>query len=147
MWKGFVMAKYIGNVVVIEETNLPALFYFKYLAESYDKETKCPPVQYYDEIDKQGLDKTFTMMLEETDSIDKTSESEIRSSIIRKMNTIIQDVTKTVWHGFKYNVIHENVKDEGLAKKQSQVIAKMIKNHEAPYDDIFTKYTVTIIQG
>jgi hypothetical protein len=53
------VAKYIANVVVIEETNLPALFYYKYLMESNDKEVKYPPIQYYDEIDKKGIDAEF----------------------------------------------------------------------------------------
>lgn len=133
------MAKYVANVAVISETNLPALFYFKYLSESYSKDVKYPPIQYYDEIDKKGLDDYFNRLIQQPD--------EEYGETLYMFEEMIEEFTKTVWHGFSFDVVHENVKDEGLAKKQAQAISKMIKNHEAPYNDIFKKYSVTIIQG
>lgn len=136
------MAKFLGNVVVLEETSLPALFYYKYLCESHDKEVKYAPVQYYDEIDKKGIDSSFETMME----WNRMNNHILPEALDNTLN-VISEVTKTVWHGFKAINVHENVKDEGLAKKQAQVIQKMIKNHEAPYDNIFKKYSVTVLQG
>ncbi len=136
------MAKFLGNVVVLAETSLPALFYYKYLLESRESEIKAPPVQYYDEIDKKGIDAEFQSYV----NTPMRDRHYLGMGVDETMG-LINDVTKTVWHGFEYITVHENVKDEGLAKKQAQAIAKMIKNHEAPYNDIFKKYSVTIIQG
>lgn len=130
------MAKYVANVSVIEETNLPALFYYKHLLEG----RLGNPVYYFDEIDKAGIDERYK-------NVSEPVLSHLYTNELAEINNIVKDVTKTVWHGFKYSVVHENVKDEGLAKKQAQAITKMIKNHEAPYNDIFKKYSVTIIQG
>jgi len=136
------MAKYTANVVVLEETNLTALFYYKYLIESYNSEIKYPPVQYYDEIDKNGIETVFKEMLGVP-----MRDRHISCYTLDEVYADIQEVSKTVYHGFKYTRVQEDIKDEGLAKKQAQSLAKMIKNHEAPYNDIFKKYSVSIIQG
>lgn len=128
------MAKFNGQVVVISETNLPAAFYYKYLIESENSELKYPPVFYYDEIDKKGLDEYFL-------SVKQTLPLEM---IQASNDTFIQSVTKTCYHGFNYDVIYEGVKDEGLANKYKQQINKAIKNHEAPYNELFKKYSVHV---
>lgn len=128
------MAKFNGSVVVIEESNLPAAFYYKYLIESENSEVKYPPVFYYDEIDKKGIDLHF-----ESVKVDLPLEMMMSTN-----DSFIESVTKTCYHGFKYNTVHDRVTDEGLAKKQAQKIAKEIKNHEAPYNGLFKKYSVHV---
>jgi hypothetical protein len=132
------MAKYLANINVVEETNLPALFYYKHLLT----QSKGNPVYYFDEIDKAGIDVAYQALVDIP-----MRDRHICAYSLEDIEGYIEAVNSTVWHGFKNTTVHENVKDEGLAKKQVQVIAKMIKNHEAPYNDIFKKYSVTIIQG
>lgn len=126
------MAKFKGSVVVLEETNLPALFYYRHLLEA----RMGNPVYYFDEIDKKGIDEKFSSMV----SLDKYMAME-------DISKTIQEVTKTVYHGFKYTEVYTEVKDEGLALKYQKEIAKKIKNHEAPYNDIFKKYSVHVYNG
>lgn len=130
------MAKFLGNVVLLQETNLPALFYYRHLLE----ERKGNPVYYYDEINKKAIDTAYEKLL-----LEETKENIYIQ--LELCNETIDDVTSTVYHGFKYSVLHENVKDEGLAKKYSKEITKAIKECSAPYDEPFLKYSVTIIQG
>lgn len=133
------MAKYLANVAVISETNLPALFYYRHLLEG----SLGNPVYYFDEIDKTGIDKFHNSLLDYPNEYGGW----VQEAEVENVQYIIDSVVSTVWHGFSFDVVHENVKDEGLAKKQAQALTKMIKNHEAPYNDIFKKYSVTIIQG
>ena len=131
------MAKFQGNVVVIEETNLPAAFYYKYLIESENLEVKYPPVFYYDEIDKKGLDQLF-----------QECKQDLPLDIMMSVNdSFIDEATKTCWHGFVYDIIHDGIKDEGLANKYQREIAKKIREHTAPYNNLFKKYSVHIYNG
>ena len=132
------MAKYLGNVVVIGETNLPALFYYRHLL----KGSPGNPVYYFDEIDKAGIDSLHSALIDTP-----MRDRHIHCYMLEDVESDIKEVSATVWHGFDYTIVHENVKDEGLAKKQVQALTKKIKNCEEPYSNPFKKYSVTTIQG
>lgn len=133
------MAKFKGQLVIIEETNLPALFYYKYLHESYNKELKYPPVQYYNEIDKKGIDDLHNK------EVDQPCEA--YGETVYMVYEVIEEVRKTVYHGFKFNVIQDGITDEGLANKLKAIEAKKIKEHKEPYNDVFKKYSVYVYNG
>lgn len=135
------MAKFKGQVVVLEETNLPALFYYRHLLEKRVGN----PVYYFDEIDKKGIDNIFLSSFPDGTNGHKLGWNVSEES--KMINDIINSVTKTVYHGFKYTVVHEEVKDEGLANKLQKEIQKKIKNHEEPYNDIFKKYSCHVYNG
>lgn len=132
------MAKFQGNVVVIEETSLPALFYYRHLLNNAPGN----PVYYFDEINKQGIDVAYQALVDMP-----MRDRHLYSSSLEDIKEYIEAVNSTVSHGFNTTIVHENVKDEGLAKKYQQDINKKIKNHQEPYADIFKSYTVTILQG
>lgn len=127
------MAKYNGAIVALEETNLPALFYYRHLLKGAEGN----PVYYYDEIDKKGIDEHFAEMC----------ASDLIEVALLDIEATLTEVRSTVYHGFEYIAVHENIKDEGLAKKHVQTINKMIKNHEAPYNNIFKKYSTHAYNG
>jgi hypothetical protein len=141
------MAKFKGSVVVLEETNLPALFYYKYLLESYNKEVKYAPTQYYDEIDKKGIDNNISNILSDLNIMMGVNVEVEVQDLIKHINERINEIQKTVYHGFVYNTIHDDIRDEGLAKKYAQTITKQIKEHQEPYNDIFKKYSVHVYNG
>jgi hypothetical protein len=133
------MAKFKGQLVIIEETNLTSLFYYQYLCKSYYSEVKYSPIQYYDSIDKKGIDLAFNDFIDSLSSEDipKYLDSEIINT-----KEIILEITKTVSHGYKFNIIQDNVTDEGLINKLKAVESKKIKNYTKPYNGIFKKYSV-----
>lgn len=138
------MAKFKGQLVIIEESNLASLFYYQYLCESYYSEVKYSPIQYYDSIDKKGIDLVFN------DGINELSSEDIPKyldSEIIKTKEMILEITKTVSHGFEFNIIQDNVTDEGLINKLKAVEAKKIKNYAEPYNNIFKKYSVHTYNG
>jgi hypothetical protein len=87
------MAKFKGQLVIIEETNLTSLFYYQYLCKSYYSEVKYSPIQYYDSIDKKGIDLAFNDFIDSLSSEDipKYLDSEIINT-----KEIILEITKTV---------------------------------------------------
>jgi hypothetical protein len=132
------MAKFNGQLVVIEETNLSALFYYKHLLNN----SPGNPVYYFDEIDKAGIDIAYKTL---TDA--PMGYRHMLGLSLEDIQGVIDEVKSTVYHGFAYIVTQDNIKDEGLANKLKAVEAKKIKNHEIPYDDIFKKYSVHVYNG
>lgn len=138
------MAKFKGELVVLSETNLPALFYYKYLCESHFKEVKASPVQYYDEINKKGIDEKFKSFIE---PFGEGLTEDHLSWLLSFISETIEEVRKTTSHDFYYDVIQSGIPDEGLANKLKAVEAKKIKEHKEPYNDITKKYSVHVYNG
>ncbi len=130
------MAKFVGQLVVIEETNLLSIFYLKYLCESYNTEIKYPPVQYYDIINKKGIELYF-----------ETLDENGISAKLQELNNLMNDITKTVSHGFISTILQDNIKDEGLINKLKAVEVKKVRNYESPYNDILKKYSIHTYNG
>jgi len=95
---------------------------------------------YYDKIDKASIDYAFNTVIEDY----KNNISECLTKEIEQINQFITEVTKTVSHGFEYNIIKDNITDEGLANKLKAIESKKIKNHSEPYNAIFNKYSVHV---
>lgn len=141
------MAKFNGTLVVLEETNLESLFYYRYLISSYNDVIKAPPVSYYDNINKKGIDEFFDIINLKIEEQTRDDNIEIINIELSTINQMLDSVNKTVCHGFVYNTIQDNIRDEGLANKLKAVEAKKIKNYEEPYNDIFKKYSVHVYNG
>ena len=130
------MAKYNGTLVVIQNTNICACFYLKYLLELKDGDTNCPPVQYYDRIDKNGIEAY----------IEKNFTDDNKKYIaLRSVMHTISNFNKTVHHGFKCNIIQDDIRNEGEAINLLKYINKQIKNHDAPFNDILTEYSAQVL--